>query len=669
MSLKASLDKLTTAGFDRREAQVSMMETILDAMKKKQFALIEGGTGIGKTFGYLIPALLRGEKKKIVIATATINLQAQLASKDIPRLLEALDIPKRVAVAKGRRRYVCLSRLENALEGNAQSLSLFGIEDAPSSDDDTLFGQLMSDFTCKDWDGDLDTLDMALDEHQFNKLTTDAAGCAGKRCSLFNKCPYFQAKKDLYYADIIVTNHNLLLSDMSAGSGVLLPKGDQCIYIIDEAHHFEHKAIEHFSGHCHLGVQKTMLAALGKAIIAWQTPLQIPADQAQKAIELATTLSEALEAFHQFVGANYSRHAGEEYWMMTHLDDTIKQIITPILSPLASMLATVSTWRKQLNDTHTPDSLPDFEPVMTSLGSYIARLDSISRTLYLFTQTTQDTDPPIARWFSPAEHDGAYICHASASAANTILPTQVWDHMPNGAVLCSATLRALGSFDDIITRTGLSFYKNVITAQFESPFNYSQSKLVIPDLPASPEKDRHAHTEAVTEYLGTQLLKEQNGVLVLFTSRAMLETVFENLDISVRRKILKQGRTAKHKLLDKHRKCIDAGKPSFLFGLQSFAEGVDLPGNYCTHVMIAKLPFSVPTSPTQKAKSDWLEAQGQNPFMTHSLPQASLKLTQYVGRLVRTEQDSGTVTILDPRLKTKFYGKALIKNLPGFTQT
>ena len=236
-----------------------------------------------------------------------------------------------------------------------------------------------------------------------------------------------------------------------------------------------------------------------------------------------------------------------------------------------------------------------------------------------------------------------------------------------GAVLTSATLRSLGQFDLLLRQTGLHWLPQTTTLALDSPFDFAgQGELYIPPLGASP-KDAAAHTEAVAEWLPKLIdAAEPIGTLVLFSSRKQMQDVALRLPESHLPLLLMQGDLPKAVLLQRHYEAVNGGCASIIFGLDSFAEGMDLPGMACVQVIIAKLPFAMPDNPIEKTQSRWIEQRGGNPFMEITVPEASIKLVQAVGRLIRTESDYGRVTILDNRILTARYGKQLLACLPPF---
>jgi ATP-dependent DNA helicase DinG len=677
--LHQAIDKLTQSGFDRREGQIQMMEAIWKALQKKNIGIIEGGTGIGKTFAYLTAALTyKPEHVKIIVATATVTLQEQLIQKDIPTLVKALDRPIHAALAKGRRRYICVSRLsEAALSPQQDELSLFGIDAKKSNTKQeaqqeqkvcqTLLKQYQSD--SDPWDGDLDQLDNPPESTLKHRITTDSAGCGNKRCQAFSQCAYFKSRRKLYGAELVITNHDLFLSDLALGSGVLLPKIEDCIVIIDEAHHFNQKAVERFSSQIYIQGTLPLLKNLHKYIVLLGQTIDLDKQILHQSQDLSQKLSEGLKSAYQFIDANYNQFSKNDYWLLPDLPEAIRTLLQPLVIQAYELMQILTKTRKMLNDSQSTQPIPEYDNLLAYLGSYTQRIQNLYQLLSLFCKENPINQPPIVRWISKTNSKKTdYIIQAAVSSAATLLPTYFWDKLKNGAILCSATLRSMDSFTHYLEKSGLNYYKNCITQAFQSPFNYAQSHLNLVQLKHMPQgQDAENHTKEVTKWLQNNLPNFKQGTLVLFTSKWMLESTYSLMSNSLQTKIFKQGNQSRQQILTQHKHCIDQNKSSIIFGLQSFGEGVDLPGNYCKQLIITKLPFAVPNTPIEKTWVNYLSQLGRNAFIEHTLPQASLRLTQYAGRLIRTEEDTGTLYILDPRIQKKFYGKALLANLPKFT--
>lgn len=267
----------------------------------------------------------------------------------------------------------------------------------------------------------------------------------------------------------------------------------------------------------------------------------------------------------------------------------------------------------------------------------------------------------MARWLTQAE-GGDIEVNASPILAADTLRRSLWQQA-YGALITSATLTALSSFDRLRQRAGLP--SNTATLVVPSPFQHAEAGLLqVPDIQADP-RDNAAHSAAIIQILPS-LLAEARGSLVLFSSRRQMQEVFTGLDEAWRKRVLVQGDLSKQETLNRHKARVDSDEPSVLFGLASFAEGIDLPGRYCEHVVIARIPFAVPDDPVGAALAEWIEARGGNPFMEITVPDAALRLIQACGRLLRSEQDRGTITLLDRRIVTQRYGRVILDSLPPF---
>ncbi len=675
-TVDAALSHMADLGYQLRREQAAMMGDIHTAIAQKKIAVIEGGTGIGKTFAYLIPSLLsRQPKQRVVVSTATINLQEQLQQQDLPHVEEILSHQWQVNIAKGRRRYVCLSRLFRYHNGESESqLALYGI-DVPSVSDQAeqqMILKLVSLFESAQWQGDRDQLDLAIPGSLWSKLTTDVSGCNNRRCQFFKECPYFLAKKRLAQADVIITNHDLLLSDLSIGGGVLLPKPEECLYIIDEAHHLPAKAISQFSNALLLKASHEWLGSLAKSLNSMAQTLGWSPGKTDSLVGVIELLQTSLLELCQFLQENYRAYARDERWLLYQIPQVVAQWAADLNQHSQKLYQALSDIFKQFTEQHNEATLPEFEQMNNAFKFFLQRLDQFWRTWHVFCSQENHSQPPIVRWFSePQSSLGRlmqpdFICHVAVSSASMLLPQFFWQKLAGGAVLCSATLRSLGQFDRYLEQIGLGGDPRVVAKAYQSPFDYQKSQLQIPRMRSLPKAGDESHEQELIQLLPNLLTSEQRGILVLFTSFRVMDKVFASLPKSLKNRVLVQGDMAKAQLLKQHRESIDLGHSSILFGLQSLAEGVDLPGDYCRCVIITKLPFAVPTTPIEQRYVDWLKQQGRNAFFEHSLPEASLRLTQWVGRLIRHEQDQGRVVILDRRLVTKQYGKLLLQGLPPF---
>ncbi len=300
------------------------------------------------------------------------------------------------------------------------------------------------------------------------------------------------------------------------------------------------------------------------------------------------------------------------------------------------------------------------------LGFYAVRLDNLVDTWRLMLAPHDDDAPPIARWIERQDASGRtgdYLVCAAPISASDRLRRLLWQRA-SAAVAMSATLTSCGTFDLFLRQPGLGGYVGVALLQVDSPFDYRRNaRLAVPAMGAEPT-DAPAHTREVIARLPG--LVDSRGTLVLFTSARQMHEVHAQLPQELRHITLVQGSMPKGEMLARHRAAVDLGERSILFGLASLAEGVDLPGEYCTHVVIARLPFSVPDSPLEEARREWVESRGGSPFIELTVPEAAVRLRQGIGRLLRTVHDRGRVTILDRRIVTKRWGALLMRGMPDF---
>jgi ATP-dependent DNA helicase DinG len=298
-----------------------------------------------------------------------------------------------------------------------------------------------------------------------------------------------------------------------------------------------------------------------------------------------------------------------------------------------------------------------------NIGGMLGRAEGALALWREYAVSGEGEVPPRARWITQLNSAGqtGYELRCSPVLAADILEECLWSRAA-GVIVTSATITALNSFDRFRLQSGApaeASYKVVA-----SPFDYANATFCVPAMDCDPG-DAQAHTEALIEQL-PEILLPGEGSLVLFSSRRQMRDVYSGIDPELRERVLVQDDYSKQEILRRHRAAIDAGEGSVIFGLASFAEGVDLPGDYCRHVVIAKIPFAVPDSPLEAALAEWVEAQGRNAFMEISVPDAALRLVQASGRLLRTEEDMGRVTLMDRRILTRRYGRAILDSLPPF---
>lgn len=650
---------------------------------------VEAGTGTGKTVAYSLAAIpsAKAAGKRLVIATATVALQEQIVHKDLPDLIRNSGLNFSFALAKGRGRYLCLSKLDMLLQdGQAQSATaqLFAEEGFRIDVDESsqkLLNQMIERLAGNRWDGDRDSWPEAIEDQDWARVTTDHSQCTKRHCPNFQQCAFYKAREGMTKVDVIVTNHDMVLADLALGGGAVLPDPRETLYVFDEGHHLPDKAIGHFAHYTRLRSTADWLETVAKNLTKLLAQHPLPGDMG-RLIENVPELAREIRAQQQFMftaceeladfragedmeGRERPRHRFEGGVVPEHLVEMGIELkkgfakLNDLFTRLAELL-------KEAMDGEGANGLSSqqAEEWYPLFGSLQTRAQNNWELWTAFTTEDPEESPPMARWLTLAEFGAAYDIEVNASpilAAET-LRRNLWN-VAHGALVTSATLTALGTFDRYRMRAGLP--RQSVTAVVPSPFHHADAGLLrVPDLKADP-RDAAAHTAAITREL-PRLVEGARGTLVLFASRRQMQDVFDGLERDWRKRVLIQGNLSKQETLNKHKARVDDGEPSVLFGLASFAEGVDLPGAYCEHVVIAKIPFAVPDDPVEAALAEWIEARGGNPFMEIAVPDASLRLVQACGRLLRTESDRGTITLLDRRVVTQRYGKAILNALPPF---
>ncbi|ODC03640.1 ATP-dependent DNA helicase DinG [Terasakiispira papahanaumokuakeensis] len=653
--------------------------------------VIEAGTGTGKTLGYLLAALpiaiARG--KRLVISTATVALQEQLLQRDLPDIARFAELDFSFALAKGRGRYLCtaqLARLNDArgqTEDDNGTLSLFENEllSRQSGDDDAQLDELMQAFVSGRWDGDKDTLDQTVPESLWQRLTTDHQRCGNRRCPHFaHACPFFAARRDLENADVIVANHDLVLADLALGGGVVLPSPEDTFYVFDEGHHLPDKAIKHFASSLRVNGALKWLKLLERSLPELMSALGESDGirrQLNQLTDPLTTIGRDLGALNSqlYDIAQFERrsdgHAPQFRWPQGQVPETLQQFAGHLLTGFAQITRSLESMVSVLREAADPEKntaldRAEAEAWLPMLSLLWTRSLAAHELFSAYAHVEGPEDSPRARWLTlhinQTGDEDIELASSPVSSAGD-LAYRLWSRC-HGAVLTSATLTALGRFDRIRQRAGLP--GDVACRVVESPFDYPRlGVLEIPDLAVEPGRGADQHDEAIFRYL-TERLSDQSAALVLFSSRKQMQAVYERLPSKWREATLTQDGLSKGFLIARHRDRIDGGKGSVIFGLASFAEGIDLPGRYLNHVIITRLPFAVPDDPVEATLAEWIEGRGGNPFMQITVPDASIRLVQACGRLIRTEQDEGRVTLLDRRILTKRYGQALLDALPDF---
>ncbi len=676
-------------GFRARASQGRMIAEVAKAFGQSGgVAVIEAPTGTGKSMAYLIAGVevARFQKKKLLIATATVALQEQLVQRDIPLYLQLNGIEAKVALAKGRGRYLCprnLAMAANSINDSTQ-MGLAGFDadlvlwtKPPQPRDKQALSKLRDAFDQHEWNGDMDTAPESVSDLLRPMVTTSAGGCTGRKCAQFAACPFFAARRAVDDAEIIVANQDLVLADLTmpgedegggvrAWGGVILPRPDETLYIFDEGHHVPAKAIDRGASEVYMTASVRQLSRLGRQVHAAYSLTdkerlgKLSLDQGDEKLQ---HLSNALEDLEKEIRLGWLPDPGETE---PRYRGSMGQLPEPWVEHargLDLLTAEVQRWLAAVRRAvvEMTDGGPTQEALSRELGIALERVGKQASCWHAWASDDSDEGPPLARWVTLGT-DQQLVCHASAVSAGGLLRSVLWGNA-SGVVMTSATLSAGGNFRGFADAVGLP--DEAVTLSLPSPFDLaSQARLEVPAMRTLPDA-REAHAEEVSEWLAAHLDWDA-GNLVLFTSRVKLDRVLQKLPIAQVRKVRAQGSLGKSQLIAEHCADIDAGKGSTLFGLASFGEGLDLPGKLCETVVITQLPFAVPTDPVGATYAEWLESRGRNPFIEVSVPDATRLLTQYCGRLIRNETDRGRIVLLDRRVVTKRYGSGMLRALPPF---
>ncbi len=680
-------------GYEQRSEQLCIAVSVAEAFNKGTVALIEAGTGTGKSLAYLIPAILWAvrNEQRVVISTNTINLQEQLIKKDIPLLQRHTTVEFAACLVKGRGNYLCRRKLDAATAEPA----LF--PDAAAEELQTIAA--WSETTQS---GCLSDLSFHPAWEVWDDLRCESDQCSRSRCSHFSRCFFYRARREASTARILVANHALLLADIALRreSGydavAILPPFTRLI--IDEGHHLEEAATGALSSRIsrsglmrqlsrlapsgnRAGILTVLANRLGKELpeqldgLYQELSAIVEAALLPQTIELASLLEREMDwlalslqealAGDDLRGSEVRRRItaavrGTPFW----------QELDKRLTVLAEKLAELAAGLGALD--RAAAKLPD--PVRQALDSWLTdafgiglRLSSASQDLLTFCAD----DDQNCRWLELKKngrgHQQAAICIAPLEVAET-LKNALFDPIPT-VVLTSATMTVGGSFSYQRARTGLDLLEPARLSELAlpSPFNFAGQSLVgIPvDL---PDPSTTPYRQALAAAVLRAVVLSRGGAFVLFTSFDLLKQTFNALKMDLERlglTVLRQGEGGgRHQLLARFRKEQNA----VLFGTDSFWEGVDVKGDALRLVIIARLPFHVPTEPIQQARAERLVERGGDPFRELSIPQAVLKLRQGFGRLIRSRDDRGAVLILDSRIVSKNYGKRFLKSLPESAQ-
>lgn len=668
--------------YEERAAQDRMSEEVHATLSEERHLMVEAGTGTGKSLGYLIPSLYYGlrEDSKVVVSTHTINLQEQLKQRDIPLLQDILPFPFKAAVLKGRSHYLCLRKFEQKLN-NAEFVS---------PEEDRITASQMTVWLTETERGDDEELHFGSKGSSFwHTVSSDTDSCLNRACPWFKKCFYHRARHEAGSAQVVITNHSLVLTDIKADNR-LLPSYRHLV--IDEAHHFEEVAANHlgvnlFYNSIAGGLLRLLRDSRSGQLPMLRTRLQQSEDERARAAgerveallpaivrskeawdelseqmyQLAVQRSDASQAeFGQLVLRLKPDRLPAGWEIIRAAADNTVLLLTDFLRALDTLLAEL---KENGEEYGIQGLLTDITGVLNELGRY-------RDELRFFVGMPDDN---YVYWLEAGTYSKAksLLMTAVPIDVSGLLQEQVFSQKAS-VVMTSATLSVNKSFAYVSEQLGLAGdleAGRLKTLQLESHFNYREQALVlIPrDFPslkgANADRDFIA---TLVRSLRDAAIQTRGRMLVLFTSNRMLKQTYQALkeELGARGiEVLGQGIDSYNR--SKLTRTFLDSRSAVLLGTSSFWEGVDIPGDALTCLAIVRLPFQPPNHPFVEAKCDYLKKSGQNPFMKYSVPQAVIRFKQGFGRLVRTATDRGIVLIYDTRVVDTQYGKYFIYSLPG----
>lgn len=628
--------------YERRPEQLAMAEAVAEAIEEREHLVVEAGTGVGKSFAYLVPSILAAKTKKtpdgkrlrVVVSTHTIALQEQLIQKDIPFLAAVLPEEFSAVLVKGRSNYISLRRLDGAVE---RAGALFSDEES--------HGQLrqIREWSKSTTDGSLGDLSFQPSPWVWDEVQSEFGNCLGKKCPRHADCFYYAARRRVGNADLLVVNHALFFSDLALrrDGAKLLPDYD--VVVFDEAHTVEHVAADHLG----LSVTSGQVDYLLGKLYSERTRkgLLVSLGLGEELKEQVASLRFRHPAFFDDLMQWRSEH-GRSNGRVPEPPD-VENFLSPELRSIGSQLAAAAQRR-------------DRDDEKIELTSASDRCLGLAKSLEVWR--TQQIDDAVY-WIEQFGRKKQHIKLVCAPVdVGPMLRAELFEQVGT-VVLASATL-AVGkqSFDFIRTRLGLTQGNE---KKLGSPFNFrEQARLILPAEMPDPTEQPAQFEQAVCERIKKYVLQTEGRAFVLFTSYKMLNACAERLTpwlAQQKLSLYSQGDgTPRSLLLERFRNDARA----VLFGAESFWQGVDVPGDALQNVIITKLPFSVPDHPLLEARLDAIRVRGGNPFMDYQVPEAVIKLKQGFGRLIRRQSDTGQVVILDPRVRTKRYGRMFLESLP-----
>ncbi len=697
-NIAAILDKEGTVarvlpGFEERPEQLRMAFLVAEAFNHSRLALVEAGTGTGKSLAYLVPAILWNEanRERVVVSTNTINLQEQLIRKDIPFLRRALDRGIKAVLVKGRNQYLCLRRAELA----RREPGLF--DEKKDSELDAIWA-----WAQETADGSLGELSFIPSAPLWEEVCCEYDQCLRVRCPHFKKCFFHKARREAAQADILVANHALLMTDLAIrthtgnfSSSAILPPFTRLV--LDEAHHLEDVATSFFSTQVtrfafarllnrlrhprkrDKGLLPRLLVKLGNLIPAAENELYSRLyERIQELLHnregLLLRAVEDLENIAQ-AATDFSERTltdGDEYkqritdgFRDSSAWETIAEKVRLLAQETTDYGKTLKTLLDECGGLEEGD-YEDLSSFWVDLSAVVGRIERLKAEMKAFLARDEKTCAWIDVGLGRIGRGQGIICRLCTAplGVSEVLKEAFFDRLDT-VVLTSATLAIGRSFDYLKERLGLSLTENgrLLELQLFSPFDFQHQALVA--VPQDiPEPRNPAYSGALGRVCERAVLASDGRSFVLFTAYSLLKKIHAEIApvLSVRGyRCLRQGESSRHHLLQ----MFVEDPTSVLFATDSFWEGVDVPGRSLEQIIITRLPFRVPSDPVIEARTEAIEKAGGDSFMSYTIPQAVIRFKQGFGRLIRSRTDRGVVLILDSRVVNKGYGKIFLQSLPN----